>query len=218
MEINKTHNEKCRQYYRKNRSKILLQKKIYNSKKEIKEKNKKRIRKYYLDNKDKIKEQSKKYYNDNKEHCCKRNSIYAKEYHKLEKYKLSQKKYRKKNRIRILKYINNWRKEEFKNNPISKLAHNMRVRINIALRKHGNKKLKSVKYLECSISQLKIHLEKQFSKGMTWKNYGKWHVDHIIPLSSSSNIKTFYKLCNFNNLQPLWAIDNLRKNKYYDRD
>ena len=33
-------------------------------------------------------------------------------------------------------------------------------------------------------NQLKEHLERQFIDGMSWANYGSWHVDHIIPKSA----------------------------------
>ena len=64
----------------------------------------------------------------------------------------------------------------------------------------------------CSFEFLKIHLESKFQKGMAWINYGKWHVDHIIPLSSATTVESISKLCHFTNLQPLWAFDNLSKN------
>jgi 5-methylcytosine-specific restriction endonuclease McrA len=59
--------------------------------------------------------------------------------------------------------------------------------------------------------ELKEHLEKQFFQGMSWGNYGEWHIDHIIPLSSAKTEDEIYKLCHYTNLQPLWAEDNLRK-------
>jgi hypothetical protein len=56
-------------------------------------------------------------------------------------------------------------------------------------------------------------LEKQFTKGMNWKNYGKWHIDHIKPCASFDlSLEHEQKLCfHFTNLQPLWAKDNIRK-------
>lgn len=66
----------------------------------------------------------------------------------------------------------------------------------------------------CSNEDLTKHFESLFTEGMTWDNYGKWHVDHIVPcasfdLSKEENQK---KCFHYSNLQPLWAIDNLRKN------
>ena len=65
----------------------------------------------------------------------------------------------------------------------------------------------------CSYEFLKEHLEKQFVDGMSWENRSEWHIDHIIPLSSAKNEDEIYKLCHYTNLQPLWAIDNIKKGK-----
>ena len=45
-------------------------------------------------------------------------------------------------------------------------------------------------------------------------NYGEWHVDHIRPCMSFdlSEIAQQETCCNWRNLQPLWAADNLSKN------
>jgi hypothetical protein len=69
------------------------------------------------------------------------------------------------------------------------------------------------KLIGCSITELRQHLEKQFTNGMTWDNYGEWHIDHIKPCSKF-NLKLIedQRECfNYNNLQPLWAKDNLTK-------
>ena len=46
---------------------------------------------------------------------------------------------------------------------------------------------------------------------MSWDNYGKWHIDHIIPLSSAKTEQDILKLCHYTNLQPLWAKGNIIK-------
>lgn len=41
----------------------------------------------------------------------------------------------------------------------------------------GGVKRGAVKDLGCSVSDLKIYLESKFAVGMTWDNYGKWHIE-----------------------------------------
>ena len=57
------------------------------------------------------------------------------------------------------------------------------------------------------------HIDKQFTKGMSWGNYGEWHIDHIIPVSHFlSKGETDPKVINcLTNLRPMWAKDNLKK-------
>lgn len=69
-----------------------------------------------------------------------------------------------------------------------------------------------------TVEQLKMSLEKNFKTGMTWENYGQWHIDHKIPISVF-NYETpedidFKKCWALSNLQPLWAKENIaKKNK-----
>ena len=62
-------------------------------------------------------------------------------------------------------------------------------------------------------------LESQFKDGMTWYNYGEWHVDHIKPISlfnfKHPTDNEFQECWSLDNLQPLWAIDNLSKGSIY---
>jgi len=94
-----------------------------------------------------------------------------------------------------------------------RLSQIIRTRIRAALITGAPKSNNTIKLLGCSIKQLKRHLEKQFMDGMTWDNYGKWHIDHIKPCISFNLDNAEEQMCcfNFNNLQPLWAKDNLRK-------
>lgn len=69
--------------------------------------------------------------------------------------------------------------------------------------------------LDYSVEELVRHLETRFLPGMSWDNMGKWHIDHILPQShfyyEAPEDKDFKACWALNNLQPLWAKDNLRK-------
>lgn len=71
------------------------------------------------------------------------------------------------------------------------------------------------KHFPFTLVELMNHLESKFQKGMSWNNYGEWHIDHIIPESSfnytSCTDKDFLICWSLDNLQPLWAKDNLQK-------
>lgn len=65
----------------------------------------------------------------------------------------------------------------------------------------------------CDLETLKVHIEQQFTEGMTFDNYGEWDIDHIIPIASFdfSIVSNIYICYNYKNLQPLWHEDNLKK-------
>jgi hypothetical protein len=66
-----------------------------------------------------------------------------------------------------------------------------------------------------TLADLRTHIESQFVDGMSWENYGDWHIDHIIPLSAHNydtfESPDFKRAWALENLRPLWAADNLRK-------
>jgi len=105
------------------------------------------------------------------------------------------------------------------NDPEYRLLHNIRSVIRQAL-KNSTKSCYTERLLGCSIEELRNHLERLFQPGMSWDNYGKWHIDHIIPVSyfDFSDPGQQYRAFHYTNLQPLWAIDNLKKgNKIEER-
>jgi len=75
------------------------------------------------------------------------------------------------------------------------------------------------KILGYSVEALVIRLESLFTPGMTWDNYGEWHIDHKVPDSwftySSVEDQGFKDSWALSNLQPLWAKDNLKKSNKY---
>jgi len=56
-------------------------------------------------------------------------------------------------------------------------------------------------------------VELYWSSGMTWENYGQWHLDHTIPISAFdlSDEESFKMAAHYTNLRPMWAFDNLSK-------
>jgi hypothetical protein len=64
-----------------------------------------------------------------------------------------------------------------------KIKHTLRRRLRHTIK--GTIKKKSAnELLGCDIDFFRQHIEKQFLKGMNWKNHGKWHIDHIKPCDS----------------------------------
>ena len=70
---------------------------------------------------------------------------------------------------------------------------------------------KTNEVLGYSALELKEHIEKQFIDGMSWDNWGEWHIDHIKPVSKFDKSEKISIINSLDNLQPLWAKDNLTK-------
>jgi hypothetical protein len=137
-------------------------------------------------------------------------------------------KYREKHRGELAIYIKKWSQEnnyektskrkEYKRKycqlPNVKIKRNLSNRIYRAIIWAGGKKqLECKKYLGCTIEFLKEYIESLFMKGMTWDNYGEWHLDHIRPCASFDLTAPVQqaKCFHWSNLQPLWAHDNISK-------
>jgi len=134
-------------------------------------------------------------------------------YHKYrEKVLIAKKSYYETNKVEIIaktsKYCNERRKVDIN----FRLKRYLRSRLYSAT-KHGYLAGSAIDNLGCSIFDFKIYLTSKFISGMTWDNYGEWHIDHIKPLSSFnlSNPEEIKLACHYTNLQPLWAKDNLSK-------
>jgi hypothetical protein len=123
-------------------------------------------------------------------------------------WKRAKHQYRLKNRDEISLKRSEYNKNRYNNDINWKLAANLRSRL-VKTIKYGS----HIKDLGCTVDYLKNHLGSLFKPGMTWENYGKWHIDHIIPLSSFdlTDKNQFKKAVNYKNLQPLWAKENMSK-------
>ena len=96
------------------------------------------------------------------------------------------------------------------------IQHRVKSLLRVTL-SNGRKSRKMVEILGYSVDELKEHLWKQFSNGMTWDAFmsGRIHIDHIIPVVSfdikSDSCEEFKSCWALSNLRPMWAKDNLSK-------
>lgn len=74
-----------------------------------------------------------------------------------------------------------------------------------------SKNSRAYNILGCTCEEFLKHIQGQFLEGMNWDNRKKWHLDHIIPISSAKTYDEIIALNHYTNFQPLWAIDNIRK-------
>ncbi|MCI0486358.1 MAG: hypothetical protein L0229_07135 [Blastocatellia bacterium] len=139
--------------------------------------------------------------------------------------------YRKTHRERRREYNRQWREENrdywrdyqserLRTDPTYRLRNYISASIRRAIKKDRKSAFKILGY---SVDDLRHRLESLFQPGMSWENYGSlWHIDHIIPkswfnLTSENGIDEYeLRLCwSLENLQPLWADENLEKKDRY---
>lgn len=109
--------------------------------------------------------------------------------------------------------VKRWRKK-----PENKVIQNFRNRLSDILKgRKGYSKTAIIKGVGCTREELIKHIESQFEEGMSWDNYGEWHIDHIIPLAAAktecleSMVENLKYLNHYSNLRPLWAAENIAK-------
>jgi len=161
---------------------------------------------YRDSHKEEYKNYQKSFYLDNKEKLIEKTKIW------LENNKEKRINWLKENKDKINKKSNKYQKERKKIDPLFKLRTNISSLILMSIKRQGYlKKSKTYKYLGCTFDEFKIHIEKQFTKGMNWNNQGEWHLDHIYPVSLAKDEEELIRLNHYTNFQPLWALDNIRK-------
>jgi len=110
--------------------------------------------------------------------------------------------------------INSRERRRFNEDHRFRLDKNMSRSIRAAL-SSGKKGSSWDDILGYTLDDLVRHLEKRFLPGMTWENYGRWHIDHKIPKSvfnySSPEHIDFKRCWALDNLAPLWELENKMK-------
>lgn len=139
---------------------------------------------------------------------------YQRQYRKIHKDRVrdSKRKYYQNHREEIISKVKHKEQIQLKTNINFRLRKNLRCRLYQAI-KNNYRGGSAVQDLGCSIEDFRKYIENKFEIGMTWNNYGQWHLDHIIPLAkfNLSNRQEFLQACHYTNYQPLWAEDNIKK-------
>jgi hypothetical protein len=176
--------KECRNNYNKNEDPS----RIANRKKRFYSKNPGYNKKYYLKNKEELLKQGKIYYKLHKEQHNKISKQYR-ETHKAE--------------------INAWARRRKREHPEIKLIANLRSRLS-GIVSGKRKDLPMTLLIGCTLEELKLHIESQFTEEMSWENYGEWHIDHIKAcyLYNLLDLEQQKQCFHYSNLRPLWASEN----------
>lgn len=192
---------------------------------EKKKRTKERNKRWRDSHKEHLRERNRQWVKENKEKHIENSKRWQKE--NINKSRALKECWRKNNREKVNTCARKWQREHAdkmhawqkkwrqnnKNNIQYRLRHNLRTRLRKAI-KNGMKVGSAIKLLGCSIEDLKKRLELLFRPGMTWENYGTyWHIDHLYSLScfDLSDPEQLQKACHYSNLQPLTALENIKK-------
>ncbi len=153
------------------------------------------------------KPETKKRKSENHKKWSENNRDHLNEYHQ---------KWREKNIDKHREYKRMYQQHLRDTDPTYKLISYFRTAIYQVLKESNVEKNKHYfDVLQYTPEELITHLELQFKDDMSWDNYGKWHVDHIKPISSFNIVEMgdeeFMKCWSLGNLQPMWGEENIRK-------
>lgn len=146
-------------------------------------------------------------------------------YDNIEVMRERSRRYQAKNKDKVALRMRQWVKENrpalnakirarLKTDPVARCAKSMRTHLRRVIEGIGStKKDDTYSTLGYSPKELKSHIERQFTNGMSWENYGKWHIDHIVSISQMvrSGCEDPAIINCLTNLRPLWAEENHSK-------
>jgi hypothetical protein len=170
----------------------------YDKKREVEKRDElraKRKERYIRDRQKRISKR-KEYYYKNKESCIKSVTAYQKN---------------NKHKVRTQQRVHH--NERMKSDPGYAILKSLRTMVSAAVKRGGKKCKRTMDLVGCSMDVLLRHLESKFLEGMSWSNYGSWHIDHKIPCAAfDMSIHEEQRKCfHYTNLQPLWGVDNQKK-------
>lgn len=170
-------------------------------------------KKWKEDNKALVSEMSKRYYEENKEKIL----TNQKEHFQSNKDRIRETKriYYLKNKDKILKNKSNYIKKRKKDDKLYHLTISIRSLIKSSFRRKKFNSKRTLDIIGCSYLEFKLYIESLFKDGMTWENYGDWHLDHKIPISWATDESDIIRLNHYTNFQPMWAFDNQSKSNKF---
>lgn len=183
--------------------------------------NKERLKEYRIGNKEKILKISKQWQKENKE----RAREIHKQYRERNKEKINKatRLYIKENREKYLQTRKLYR-ERKKEDPLYMMTERIRSLIGQSFKRGKNKMSKNLHtedILGCSIEYFIDYILTLCPEGICVSDFGryKYHLDHIIPISSAKNEEDIIKLCHYTNFRPLWWKDNIvKRDKIVDNE
>jgi hypothetical protein len=95
--------------------------------------------------------------------------------------------------------------------PDQAFLRGLRVRITNSINRRYKKNDKAEILLGTTIDGVRKHLESLFKPGMSWSNFGVWHIDHTCPCSQAQSEEELIKLQHYSNLRPIWKSENFAK-------
>ena len=131
-----------------------------------------------------------------------------------EKNKSTWDAYRTKNATEIAKRKRAWYASKVESDGSFVLYEKIRKMVYRTLEYTGEEKQNRTKQiLGYNHIDLKKRIESQFSDGMSWDNYGNWHIDHIKPLAAFdlTDPVQVAKAFHYKNLRPLHWRQNISK-------
>lgn len=171
---------------------------------------------YWLDNKEVRQATNRSQYEKNRE----KRLAYAREYRKKnkEKCEASVSAWIQENMEKYRARHAEYRRQKSADDPYYRLRKNVARRMTLAMKA---KSATTNELIGCTPEFLRFWLESKFKDGMSWDNYGPvWHVDHIKPMAlfDLTDAAQQRAACNYTNLQPLFAKENIAKGKRYPEE
>lgn len=161
----------------------------------------------YKKNKEAHLEKNRRWYKENKERHA---ELVRRWYDKNtdRKAELSRNWY-KENKVRVIERAR-VRRGAMASDPEYRMQRTMRNMVYSTVKRKTDRTHKLLGY---NAVDLRSHIERQFTKGMSWDNYGEWHIDHVVSIAQlmREGETDPAKINCLSNLRPLWAKDNQTK-------